>query len=56
MQGCVSKFVPLMKTPILKNCRAASPNAAAWLEMRRGPATPPYMSTRNVQGNFHLWS
>jgi hypothetical protein len=54
MRGHVIKFVPLMKTPRLKNCRVASPNAAAWLEMRRGSATPPYLSTRNVQGNFHL--
>ena len=27
-----------------QSCRAASPNAAAFLEERRGSATPPYIS------------
>ena len=52
MQGYVIKFVPLMKTPRPKNCRAASPNAAAWLDKRRGSATPPYISSCVDQMRF----
>ena len=45
---------PLSRTKAqrLKSCRAASPNAAAFLEERRGSATPPYIGNCIVPANM----